>query len=359
MISEFALHPPRETSGSRSANRFDYQLSWAFCLLLDLESNPDGYILVLDHHDDVVVFDSEQAPEAADFFQIKTETRNKWTLAKLIARKEGTHSILGKLYGHKLDFGDRVRSLNFISNQIFSLETETGKPAKDLEDAKLSDLCATAIAKASETLKKEHGLNDLSISELEFVFKTDSLTPKGHQLHAEGKLSQYLKNTFGDKPYFVSNAFVALIDYLKRRNNYEGTITSEEDMLAYKCITKSKFSPLLARSARLGDKDTWARLENMLSADGVGLGILRKYHSIWQAKEIELLEYSNTIAQETQEIADEIVLQIISNNEDCSASSIVTQSIEAISQHLQDSKIPFGDNDIKGMALVAIVKALQ
>ena len=56
--------------------------------MLDLEREDKDYLLVLDYHDDVVVFDSENQPTKADFYQVKTSTAKKWNLTSLLAKKE-------------------------------------------------------------------------------------------------------------------------------------------------------------------------------------------------------------------------------------------------------------------------------
>lgn len=40
---------PREKSGPRSSNRFDFQKEWAICKLLELHQTDDDYLLVLDY----------------------------------------------------------------------------------------------------------------------------------------------------------------------------------------------------------------------------------------------------------------------------------------------------------------------
>ena len=77
---------PRETSGPRSANRFDFQKSWALCRLLELHKSGKDYLIVFDYHDDVLVLDSCGDPNRIDFYQIKTKQSGHWTRRDLIDR---------------------------------------------------------------------------------------------------------------------------------------------------------------------------------------------------------------------------------------------------------------------------------
>jgi hypothetical protein len=73
----------------------------------------------MDYFDDIVILDSEIDPKNMEFFQIKTANAN-WTLKKLLKRKKGENgalpSIIGKMYGCKLQFPNHTLSLNFVSN---------------------------------------------------------------------------------------------------------------------------------------------------------------------------------------------------------------------------------------------------
>ena len=87
---------PRETSGSRSANRFDFQKDWAILKLFELHQCKDDYLLVLDYHDDVMVLDSEHDPQSA-FLSIKTKDNGVWKLNDIVRTKKGR-----KVYYHRL-----------------------------------------------------------------------------------------------------------------------------------------------------------------------------------------------------------------------------------------------------------------
>ena len=52
-LESFVGKPVRESSGSRSANRFDYQKNWSLCELLALHANSEDFLMVLEHHEEV------------------------------------------------------------------------------------------------------------------------------------------------------------------------------------------------------------------------------------------------------------------------------------------------------------------
>jgi hypothetical protein len=358
MFTDFIATKPSERSGPRSANRFDYQLSWAFCLLLDLESGNKDYLVVLDYHDDVVVFDSESSPSSAEFYQIKTDTRNKWTLPRLIERMNGSgHSILGKLYAHRINFGDKARQLSFVSNQCFRLKTTGAKDSVDIDGCRLSELCAEALKNVASKLQAEHGLSVAPAIGIEIALRRDEWLPAtGHQTQAEGKLSRFLAEKFGERPYSTSHAFRALMDVLRRRNNSEDAIQSPTDLSRKKGIGHIEFSTLLARIAANSDSNKWARVESLLVRDGLQLVKLTRLKLAWGAREAQLLDLANSNVQDSQEQADSTLKELEATIPDATLVEWLSKGLEICRAKLQPLGVPYSDDQITGMLLSAITK---
>lgn len=99
----FAEQKPRESAGARSSNRFDYQKNWAFCELIDLQLNGEDYLIVFEHHEDIVVLNSETSPTSAKFYQVKSKKTGNWTVNSLVKNEsdDKLSSIIGKLYGNQ------------------------------------------------------------------------------------------------------------------------------------------------------------------------------------------------------------------------------------------------------------------
>jgi hypothetical protein len=359
ILDEFVAKPPRERSGSRSANRFDYQLSWAFCLLLDLERENKDYLIILDYHDDVVVFDSDTLPTVADFYQIKTETQNHWTLPRLLSRANGSqYSILGKLYAHQLNFGDKVRSLNFIATTQFSLQTNTKPEGVLLEHFLLSDLCNAALTKVGEALKKEHNLSAVPICHLATVFKTDSLSVKDHATHAEGRLSRHLKETFGDKPYHVSHAFNALIDELRRRNNYEGQLQSVAELSKEKALGRKEFSSLINKCAGAGERQKWLPIEQALIQEQLDIFTIKQYEHAWATRELVRLDTSNAIIRQIQDIADQTVKELRDQISAYPLRTFLDRCVARCRERLPAIRVPVSNEDVLGAILSSITTSI-
>src|SRR4051812_13632329 len=94
---QIVAKPPRERAGSLAANRFGYQLDWALCRLLELHAEGKDYVVVIDLHDDVLVFDSATDPQSVICYQIKTKDSGSWSRANLLYRKKGKDGPLASI----------------------------------------------------------------------------------------------------------------------------------------------------------------------------------------------------------------------------------------------------------------------
>jgi hypothetical protein len=359
ILEDFIAKPPRERSGSRSANRFDYQLSWAFCLLLDLESKNKDYLLVLDYHDDVVVFDSENSPSTADFFQVKTETKKNWTLDRLLSCVDGNKlSILGKLYAHKLSFGDNVQSLNFITNARFNVKTSAHPNGTITDNCLISELCDTALNDVKKALQKEHGLEvEPSCDEI-IVLRTDLLS-LDHKTHAEGRFSQYLRDNFGDKTYkVVSHSFIALLEELRKRNNYEGLLNSKAD-IAKKSFGHAEFSSFLKKCAGAAAREKWEPIQKMLIEEQLDIFSIKRFELAWETREMVLLDTSDAIVARTQQIAESVVQKLRSEFPAKPLRNFINRSVELCRAQLLGFEVPISEEDILGAILSSITGAIK
>lgn len=353
-FDEFIAREPRERSGTRAANRFDFQMSWAFCLLIDLEAQNRDYIVVLDYHDDVVVFDSESSPTKADFYQIKTDSQKNWTLTDLLSRSEGRYSIIGKLYAHHLNFGDQAGSLNLVAVRPFSLEISPGRTAV-LDQCSLGNLCDTALGKIKAALQAEHNLPELPQCDISLVLRTDPLSVKEHSIHAEGKLSRHLRDKFGDKPYHVSHAFEALITELKRRNNFEGQLNSKEAFFKNKAFGRQEFSTLIRKCARAGEREgRWRQIEQILIREQLNVFSVEKYERLWQTRELLRLDFSNSVAQLIQRTADESVKHLRDSDPAQPLLPFIGRCVQRCRDALPVNSIPITDDDLLGAVLSSI-----
>lgn len=145
LSSRLALREPRETSGSSSANAFDFQKDWAICKILELHTKEEDYLVLLDYHEDIIVLDSESDPINGDFFQVKKKNNGNWTLGQLTSQKKNSAgkplpSILEKLFSSRQLLSEGVRNLTFSSNQPISAKLRGAKKNLVVESIRFDEL---------------------------------------------------------------------------------------------------------------------------------------------------------------------------------------------------------------------------
>lgn len=114
-----SLHTPRKVkadtrSGSLAYNRLDMQVSQAIHMAVELFDNLD-YLLVLDHYDDISIFDSENSPAVVSYYQMKSHEESI-TISTVI-REEW----LPKLYQHLSNKEWNVKELGLITPCVLKI----------------------------------------------------------------------------------------------------------------------------------------------------------------------------------------------------------------------------------------------
>ncbi|MEH2489794.1 dsDNA nuclease domain-containing protein [Bradyrhizobium sp. AZCC 2230] len=146
LLEALVEKPQRETSGSDTSARFDYQKGWAFCQMLRRHMEQADYLVAFEFHDDVVFLTPSAAPTRAEFFQVKTSSSaSPRKLAGLLSRPKNSNSILGKMF---LNFDGLLSehelqvilvsniAFEFAGNDISATELPTSLRTKIIEKLK-------------------------------------------------------------------------------------------------------------------------------------------------------------------------------------------------------------------------------
>lgn len=113
----------REQAGSDSYNRFEYQVHWIVCHVIDQMSLGSECIVFCEYHDDMAEFSVEN--RRFKFYQIKTkENLSDWSIAELTKREKRKagglkKSFLGFIFYNFLKFAAECSKCYFVSNCDF------------------------------------------------------------------------------------------------------------------------------------------------------------------------------------------------------------------------------------------------
>lgn len=238
-------------AGSRASDRFSYQVDWGMRKLLELEEKDEDYIMIMDYHDDIVICNSEKQQDFIDFFQIKTkESAGEWGLKSLAGKKttksggesnsceDSKLSILAKLLKHTQDFNDS-RFLYFVTNSRLS----SNLYSKSNSEIAFEDLDDDYKGKIKDYVRKELGdITDEAFDKL--IFLQNQMSVNGHEDYLKGALSSFLKTKF-QTVVDIPEIYETLFAMMMKCTNYEGDITSKEDLIKHKSITHDAFRKYL------------------------------------------------------------------------------------------------------------------
>lgn len=290
---------PREISGPRSANRFDFQKSWALCRLLELHQTGKDYLIVFDYHDDVLVLNSSTNPDRIDFYQIKTKQSGHWTRTALLARESGADgplpSILGKLTQNKLDFPDHAGKLTLVSTQGFKLAVK-GSADSIAHNVCFKELDGKELALVQKALREEHKLDDdLDCADCTHLHVT-SLSLGDHSTHAMGILGQFLEQLYPNEKVQLPAVYRALTDEIKRKTNVERLPTDFTELSTQRSISRDSFSKMLLNVKPLEQFEVAVQeAMNRLQQEQVPFDEVRRVRQACRAYEVERMNSSDLV----------------------------------------------------------------
>lgn len=223
----------RESAGSDTSARFDFQKNWALCEMLHRHHAGIEYLVAFEFHDDVVFFTPEDDPHSVDFVQVKTSKSPKArTISSLTATTASGASILAKLATNAALVEPPIAiRLVLVSNTPFEFSD--------------TDIAGNAIAepyrsKFIKRLAKEFpGTEEATLQKLHFLIA--NLPVDQMETFVKGKAVELFEKRFGLT--FTQNAmsWLRLIQgEIRRRNDYpDDKIANVKDLLDNKCIGRS------------------------------------------------------------------------------------------------------------------------
>lgn len=297
---------PREIAGARTLNRYNFQVNWSLCQLLEKHETGNDYLFIFDYHEDLLIMESEHDPKQINFYQIKGKRGKQWTLGELIKSKQDKEgnpllSIIGKLYMCKDKF-PHATSLNFVSNAYFNLKIEEKNGLSQAKD----NICIIELKekekeKIKKALKDEFSLKDDPMFEDMTFLKVTPLSLDQSDMHTRGKLVDFLDNKYpesqGKLP--VSIIYNHLFKEVQRRTSIYNTINTFEDLVKEKGIGKTLFDSWLDNMLLYKDfGELWKAINLDLTNEGWSFGEKRQLKAALNTYEIDSKNPNNEIIKQ-------------------------------------------------------------
>lgn len=193
---------PREQAGADSYNRFEYQVHWIVCHIINKLHDNTECIVFCEYHDDMTEFSIDD--QQYQFYQIKTkEDPSDWTIAEISKReknKSGNYkkSFLGFIFYNYLTFSTECSHCHFVSNNDFDSEVSSWQAI--IEDGEeLQEENITLYKKIKNRIKDEfvddipNNFNDVFDKFIQntFVYKSD-LQLTTYESQTKGEFFNYL-----------------------------------------------------------------------------------------------------------------------------------------------------------------------
>lgn len=303
--------PLRETAGSRTQQRFDYQAQWALTLLFLNHSEMDDYAIVLEFHDDLLLLDNSYSPEEVTFFQVKTKGQGHWTMADLFRRskskKDSTKelpSAIGKLLLNIDVFSEFTNASYFVSNVPCNFLDANQDDQKfiDCEAKKSSQFRAKVLAEIPAT-PEDH------IDRLRFL--TSNLSLKDGKTHLKGKLINFLdEQSVSASSSSLSALLVSILEECRSRSACTDTVSDLAALVQNKAITKSDVDTWLNAVRAQRTIPSWTEVQSHFSTAPMKSALFKNE---WEKYCLEALDQGNEAVNQIRRL---IRSKIIPNVDD-------------------------------------------
>ena len=237
-------------AGSLSYNRFEMQVSQTLHMAIELYFDLN-YLLVLDHYDDITLFDDDVSPETVSYYQMKT-SEDSISIDTAISE-----DWVAKLYEQLSNPDWVVKELGLITNCPLKVSVKTkdddGKTHSEetkyaAEKTPFLSFNPIMVNKIKADIAKKKGMavDDVDLSK--FVHMRTTLSIPKHREIVEQEMSSFLQ---GQYPRITvetaKTVFGAMMDLLSRRQSYEALDknASFTEVRQKKGVSKSDFSRII------------------------------------------------------------------------------------------------------------------
>lgn len=257
------------SAGSRSFNRFEIQVSQTLHMAVELYDSLN-YLLILDHYDDITLFDLDAEPLAVSYYQLKT-SEGTITIDSAI-----TENWIAKLYAQlSRPEGWLVKELGLITNVPlevkYKIECKEKRKLDRIENltaehTPFSKLNPVVLKRIRLDIAEKFGITPDEVDISKFAHLRTTLSVTSHRDLAEKEMSDFLYDKYPRITVeTVKGIYAAMIELLSRRQSYE-TMPEDagfEEVWKHKGVTRDDFSRVIDRAISISIPE-YAVVEDLL-----------------------------------------------------------------------------------------------
>ncbi len=240
-LAEYYMNLPYDLSGSMAKNRFRNEILWGLKKIFDLYKDNVEFTVVFDYSCDIEV----HKEDCFEFYQVKTQNNSgTYTVDKLTKKNKAGDSVLGKLYKLKYNPDGKEceeTTISLVSNAPLNDGDTTHNNMEIVEFNKIDN---TAVLLIKKRIKEELKLTEeITLKNSVFV-KTgmDLINPEKTLI---GETALFFEETFNCEPKKINSLYRLLSSEIFNKACFELKITTYEDLLRKKGISKSFLESVL------------------------------------------------------------------------------------------------------------------
>ena len=243
-------------AGSRSYNRLDMQVSQSLHMAIELYDSFD-YLFILDHYDDIAVFDVGKEPFVVSYYQMKTSD-NEITIDTAISE-----NWLAKLHMQLMrPEGWLVKELGLITNVPLTITYNKNYQAKrrkekcklNAEKTAFLKFHSSVLERIKADISSKCGISRDKVDLSKFAHLRTTITIERHKDIVEKEMGDFL---YGKYPRIqvdtVKGIFGALVELLTRKQSYERLPQDAAfaDVKKYKGVSKADVTRIIDKAILL------------------------------------------------------------------------------------------------------------
>ena len=240
-------------AGSLAYNRLDMQVSQVLHMAIELYPNLN-YLLVLDHYDDITLFDDDTAPATVSYYQMKT-SEDSISIDTAISEE-----WIAKLYEQLNNSKWIVHELGLVTNTPLRVSVKVvGTDNRHHNETKLysserSEFLAfnpLVVQKIKQDISKRNGIPVSDVDLSKFVHMRTTLSIPKHREIVEQELGSFLYAQYPRISMDSAKAiYSSMMDLLARRQSYELLDKSAPFSIVRekKGVSKSDFSRIIDKA---------------------------------------------------------------------------------------------------------------
>lgn len=228
-----------DDAGSRSKNRFKFEVFWGLNKFLDVFRESQEFTMVFDYVCDIEL----HYDDSYEFYQVKTSTAKLYSTSNLTMIGKKKNSIIGTLYkirSKEVKEGSKLSKIAIVSNLQLNDSAVTNQQNMELSLTQISDKNKDKIL---SSLKSE--FNDEEINLQDIFFITTDLPLLSYKETMIGKVNTFYNEIYGDDVLKPAALLNVLAEEVQLRADFEGQLDSYDDVLEKKGLSTNRFEVIL------------------------------------------------------------------------------------------------------------------